>query len=274
MTSPTEISVSQLNRLIGTASCPPVFDVRTDEDFNDAPLLIPGARRYDFADIESLVETYKGKKLVLYCQKGLKISQGAAAILRDGGVFAQTLKGGRFVWHDAGLPQVPVDKIPNFGTGKSSLWVTRHRPKVDRIACPRLIRRFVDPDARFLFVSPSEVLSVAEKFNATPFDVEGVFWSHRGALCTFDTMVEEFGLHGEALDRLAIIIRGADTNNHELVPQSAGLLAAALRLSRIYKDDLEQLGAGFVLFDAFYSWSRDAVNEIHDWPIVEKGAGR
>jgi hypothetical protein len=148
----------------------------------------------------------------------------------------------------------------------SNLWVTRHRPKIDRIACPWLIRRFVDPSARFLFVAPAEVAEVALRFNATPFDIEGCAFSHRGALCSFDTMLDIFGLHTEALDRLALVVRAADTDRHDLSPQAAGLLAISVGLSRQYRDDLEQLEAGMALYDALYRWARDGHDEGHDWP--------
>jgi hypothetical protein len=144
--------------------------------------------------------------------------------------------------------------------------VTRERPKIDRIACPWLIRRFVDPAAVFLFVKASEVAGVASRFDATPFDVADVYWSHRGDLCTFDTMVEELGLASPALLRLATIVRAADTARLDLVPEAAGLLAASLGLSRMYADDLGQLDAGMVLYDAFYRWCRDATEETHNWP--------
>ena len=137
--------------------------------------------------------------------------------------------------------------------------MTRARPKVDRIACPWLIRRFVDPNAVFLFVAPSEVIAVGERFNAAPFDVENVFWSHRGENCTFDVMIEEFGLATPPLLRLATMVRGADTGRPDLSPEAPGLLAASLGLSRMYDDDLEQLEAGMLLYDAFYRWCRDAV---------------
>jgi hypothetical protein len=150
--------------------------------------------------------------------------------------------------------------------------VTRERPKVDRIACPWLIRRFVDPGAVFLFVAPAEVAAVAERFAATPLDVENVFWSHRGELCTFDVMVEELGLSTEPLQRLAKIVRGADTARPDLAPEAAGLLAASLGLSRMFSDDLEQLEAGLTLYDAFYRWCRDATGETHNWPNRRPGA--
>jgi hypothetical protein len=152
------------------------------------------------------------------------------------------------------------------------VWVTRGRPKIDRIACPWLIRRFVDPAAVFLFVTPSEVQAVGERFNAAPFDIEDVFWSHRDGLCTFDIMVEEFGLRTEALLRLGTIVRGADTANLALAPEAAGLLAASLGLSRMYTDDLAQLEAGLTLYDAFYRWCRDATDETHNWPSRKPGA--
>jgi hypothetical protein len=181
-------------------------------------------------------------------------------------VRAEVLEGGVAVWRDAGLPLVDESRLPPRDAAGRTIWVTRARPKVDRIACPWLIRRFVDRNSVFLFVAPSEVAQVAARFGAAPFDVEGVFWSHRGALCTFDVMVEELGLAGfPALLRLAEIVRGADTGHPEIAPQSAGLLAASLGLSRMYSDDLEQLEAGLGLYDAFYRWCRDAVDETHDW---------
>ena len=106
---------------------------------------------------------------------------------------------------------------------------------------------------------------MAERFGATPFDVEGVFWSHRGELCSFDVMVEEFGLAFPALKHVARIVRGADTNRPDLEPQAAGLLAVSLGLSRMYADDLEQLEAGMLVYDALYRWARDATDEKHDW---------
>ena len=145
-------------------------------------------------------------------------------------------------------------------------WVTRERPKIDRIACPWLIRRFADPAAVFLFVAPAEVVAVGERFAATPFDIEGVFFSHRGERCTFDVMVEEFELSTEPLLRLATIVRGADTARLDLAREAPGLLAVSLGLSRTYADDLEQLVAGMVLYDGLYRWCRDATDETHNWP--------
>jgi hypothetical protein len=143
------------------------------------------------------------------------------------------------------------------------VWVTRARPKIVRIACPWLIRRFVDPKAVFMFVAPSEVTEVAGRFKATPFDIPDTFWGDRGEKCTFDVMVEEFDLASPALARLARIVRGADTGRPELEPQSAGLLATSLGFSRMYRDDLVQLAAVMPHYDALYRWSRDATEETH-----------
>ncbi len=266
MASPIQITVNQLSRLVGTPAAPTIIDVRIDEDFNDDPQLIPGAFRHPFTDIASIAPTLPDKPAVVYCQKGLKISEGAAAILRTHGIKAEVLEGGQFAWRDAGELQVEYGNIPQHDSEGQSVWVTRLRPKIDRIACPWLIRRFVDPNAQFLFVAASAVEAVAEKFGGTAFDIEGVDWSHRGDQCTFDTMLTQFGLNNDALSRLATIVRGADTDKLELAPECAGLLAASLGLSRMYSDDLEQLDAGMLLYDAMYRWSRDATSERHDWP--------
>ncbi len=268
MSSPTQITVPQLSRIIGTPNAPVLIDICIDEDFHNDPRLIPAAIRHPFQDIASLAPALEGERVVVICQKGKKLSEGAAAILRTHGIAAENLEGGNFAWRDAGLPLVPVEKIPPRNAEGRTVWVTRQRPKIDRIACPWLIRRFIDPQAQFLFVAPAEVMAVAEKFDATPFDIEDVFWSHRGDRCSFDIMIEEFALETEPLSRLATIVRAADTNRHDLAPEAAGLLAASLGLSRMYRDDLAQLEAGMLLYDAFYRWARDATDEGHDWPAA------
>jgi hypothetical protein len=209
---------------------------------------------------------------VVVCQKGQKLSEGTAAWLRHNQVAAEVLEGGHVGWKQAELPTVPADKIPKRDGRGRTVWVTRSRPKIDRIACPWLIRRFVDPAAVFLFVASADVTGVAERFAATPFDIEGVFWSHRGERCTFDAMIEEFGLATPPLLRLATIVRAADTARLDRAPEAPGLLAASLGLSRMYGDDLEQLEAGIALYDAFYRWCRDATDETHNWPSSKPGA--
>ncbi|MFH6787395.1 chromate resistance protein ChrB domain-containing protein [Methylobacterium sp. MA0201] len=263
------IPLDKLVRLIGVPKGPAIIDVQIDEDFALDPRLIPGAIRRSHKTVTQWAPEFRGRSAVVVCQKGLKLSQGVAAWLRhEGAAQAEALEGGALAWAAAGLPMVPEANLPPRDAQGRTVWVTRARPKVDRIACPWLIRRFVDPNAVFLFVAPSEVQAVAEKFAATPFDIEaeGVFWSHRGELCTFDVMVEEFGLGSlDALQHLASIVRGADTARPDLAPEAAGLLAASLGLSRMFDEDLEQLEAGMLLYDAFYRWCRDATNETHNW---------
>jgi rhodanese-related sulfurtransferase len=274
MSSINTISIDKLARLIGTPKCPVTVDVRTDEDFDNDPRLVPGAVRRGGTTAAQWAKEFAGRAVVVACQKGKKLSEGAAAWLRHEGASAEVLAGGTNAWADADMPMVPANMLPPRDRQGRTVWVTRSRPKIDRIACPWLIRRFVDPEAVFLFVAPQEVSGVAERFGATPFDVEDVFWSHRGELCTFDVMVDEFGLSTEPLLKLARIVRGADTARLDLEPEASGLLAASLGLSRMYSDDLAQLDAGMTLYDAFYRWCRDAVDETHNWPSAKPGAVR
>ncbi len=266
MPTPDVISVAQLARLAGTPDSPVIIDVRIDQDFAADSRMLPGAIRHDYRTVATWGAAYQGRAVAVVCQKGLKLSHGVAAWLRYAGARAESLEAGFLGWAEAKAMLVRPDHVPPRVDRGRTLWVTRSRPKIDRVACPWLIRRFIDPGAVFLFVAPSEVRDVADRFGATPFDIEGVFWSHRGPLCTFDVMLEEFGLQSPALSRLATIIRGADTDCLDLAPQSAGLLAASLGLSRMYRDDLAQLDASMGLYDAFYRWSRDAVGETHNWP--------
>lgn len=145
-------------------------------------------------------------------------------------------------------------------------WVTRERPKIDRIACPWLIARFIDEAPEFLYVPPAEVLVVAERTGALPYDIPGVELSHVGELCSFDAFLSRFGLVDPALQQLAAIVRGADTSRLDLTPQSAGLYALSLGLSRVFADDHEMLGHGMVVYDALYAWCRDCQAETHHWP--------
>ncbi|MEH6526772.1 MAG: sulfurtransferase/chromate resistance protein [Sneathiella sp.] len=266
MSDETLISVEKLWSLIGTPNCPRLIDARIDEDYNNDPRMIPTAMRRSGFEAMNWGADYGNVPVIIYCEHGLKLSQGAAAWLRHLGCDAASLTGGFVAWRQAGLPLVPEVKMPTQDANGAGVWVTRSRPKIDRIACPWLIRRFVDPDAVFLFVEPAEVLNVADRFGVTAFDVEDVHWSHRGEKCTFDTMVEEFGLTTEPLLRLAEIIRGADTGRPDLAPESAGLLAVSLGLSQLFGDDLAQLEKGIDLYDAFYAWVRDAADETHNWP--------
>lgn len=145
-------------------------------------------------------------------------------------------------------------------------WITRERPKIDRVACPWLIMRFIDEAPEFLFVPSDKVLSEAERTGAIPYDIPGVELTHVGPLCSFDAFLTKYEIKSWSLDHLASIVRGADTGHPELSPQSAGLLAISLGLSQNFQDDHEMLKHGFVVYDALYAWCRSLQGETHGWP--------
>ncbi len=151
-------------------------------------------------------------------------------------------------------------------------WITRERPKIDRIACPWLIARFIDKTPEFIFAKPSDVTRLAAELGAIPFDVEGVELSHDGLLCTFDALLAKYKLSEPALAEIAVIVRGADTARLDLAPQAAGLLAISLGLSHNFTNDHEQLRHGFVIYDALYSWCRYVRDETHTWNPQRMGA--
>lgn len=145
-------------------------------------------------------------------------------------------------------------------------WITRESPKIDRIACPWLVARFIDKQAEFLYVPPSDVLRVASETDAIPYDIPGVELTHDGELCSFDAFLKKYGLEDTALSQLALIVRGADTSRLNLTPQSAGLYALSLGLSQNFSDDHEMLKYGMVMYDALYAWCKRCQNETHNWP--------
>ena len=151
-------------------------------------------------------------------------------------------------------------------------WITRERPKVDRVACPWLVARFIDDAPEFLFVPAGDVKRVAAATGAIPYDVEGVELTHEGPLCSFDAFLARYRLTDPALAELATIVRGADTARLDLAPQAAGLLAVSLGLSRMHRYDLQQLDAGMAVYDALYRWCRAAVAATHNWPAPGKAA--
>jgi hypothetical protein len=144
-------------------------------------------------------------------------------------------------------------------------WITRERPKIDRIACPWLIKKFVDRDAEFLYVPSTEVMKVAKEKDAIPYDVPGVELTHDGPLCSFDAFIKRYNLKDEALARVAEIVRAADTDTLENSPQAPGLLAITLGLGQNIKDDHEMLKIGMVVYEALYSWSKSLQAERHGW---------
>jgi hypothetical protein len=145
-------------------------------------------------------------------------------------------------------------------------WITRERPKIDRIACPWLVARFIDSEAEFLYVSSDQVFQIAEETGAIPYDIPGAELSHVGELCSFDAFLSQYQLDDPALKQLATIVRGADTSRLDLTPQSSGLYAISLGLSHVFKDDLEMLKHGMVMYDALYAWCQHCQLETHSWP--------
>jgi hypothetical protein len=271
MPSPNAITPDKLARLVASPSAPRIVELR-DHPTEAIPGSLFPAHPYPIQWGYAA-----GSSAVLVDADGRGPAVAAAAILRSEGVAAEVLEGGFAAWAASALPIVSLTHLPQRHDDGRTWWVTRARPKVDRIACPWLIRRFVDPEARFLFVAPGEVLPVAAQQQAEPFDVadEGVFWSHRDERCTFDAMVEAFGLDTyEPLVRLAAIVRGADTDRLNLVPEAAGLLAISLGLSRIHSDDHAQLEAGMAVYDALYRWCRDAQDEKHNWSSHQPARGK
>jgi len=224
-----------------TAFVPPTLvDVRRHPAFAEDLHVIPGAVKRPPETVTEWADALEPwRPVVVYCVHGHAVSQNAAAALAARGFDARFLDGGIAGWRDSGHVTVPF-RPP-------TRWVTRERPKIDRIACPWLIRRFIDPRAEFLYVPSAQVATVAKTEQAIPYDVPDVQFSHRGALCSFDAFVADFGLDDPALAKLALIVRGADTGKPELTPQSPGLLAISRGLSVIYPDDHAMLEQGMVV---------------------------
>jgi rhodanese-related sulfurtransferase len=269
--SSPSISPETLRTLVGTCQAPVIVDVRKPEAFASDPRLITGGvrRTHDRIDAWS-VELPNNRSVVAYCVHGHQVSQSVAHELRARGVDAVYLEGGVSAWLAIGGPTVRGDVLASLAAGPSSRWVTRARPKIDRVACPWLVRRFVDPLARFDYVAADEVAAHARAEQAIPYDVPGVRFAHRGECCTFDALLEDFDLLDPALDGLARIVRGADTARLDLAPQSAGLLAVSLGLSVLYADDHEMLEHGMGVYDALYAWLRRARAEGHDAKLFER----
>jgi rhodanese-related sulfurtransferase len=248
---------------MGTASTPMIIDVRRPEVFAKADGLIVSAFHCPPDEVEHWRKDLPGgRQVVVYCVHGHQVSQGAATALRAAGIDAVYLEGGIAGWLEKGLPtRRNIGAVP----GK---WVTREGPKIDRIACPWLIRRFIDPRAEFLYVPTQEVLATAGRIGGTPYDINGVEFAHEGERCSFDTILRIYGINSPALDQLATIVRGADTSRHDLSPQCAGLFAISLGLSASFSDDHEMLRHGMVMYDALYTWCRTLQAETHNWPAT------
>jgi rhodanese-related sulfurtransferase len=256
------ISFRELQSAIASGSPPLVIDVRRAPAFREATDMVAGALRRDPAEVTSwAAQLPRAASVVAYCVHGHEVSQGVTQALRELGVAARYLEGGlEEGWKAAG------GEVMSKPENSSTRWVTRERPKIDRIACPWLVLRFVDPGAEFLYVPPKDVLRAAKEKEAVPYDVPDVHFSHDGELCSFDAFLKTYRLAGDpALAQLAVIVRGADTARLDLAPQAAGLLAVSLGLSRNFKDDHEMLKHGMVVYDALYAWCKEGRDETHTW---------
>ena len=253
---------------LATNAAPLLIDVRKNEAFAAAGDTLPGALRRDPLQVDTWATTLPAAATVLvYCVHGHEVSQNTVKALRQRGIHATFLQGGIEAWRAAGNP------VTAKAAGSATRWVTRERPKIDRIACPWLVRRFVDAQAAFLYVPTSQVRVVAHAQSATPFDVNAdvadTLFTHQGDQCSFDAFIHLFHLSADtALAKLASIVRGADTDRLDLAPQAAGLLAVSLGMSRRIPNDLAMLEAMLPVYDALYAWCRDAVDESHTWKLA------
>ena len=259
------ITATRLFSIFGSAATPLIIDVRAAEAFHNNATMIAGATWRDpFAIMTWRKYIPQHRSVVVYCVHGLEVSKNACAALREIGIDAALLEGGIHGWQEANYPSVKKSSdlsIPS-AINTPSRWITREHPKIDRIACPWLIRRFIDPMAEFFFVPADQVISQANLTGAIAFDVPKVQMTHRGDECSFDAFIHDFALTDPVLQPLALIVRGADTDQLALTSQSAGLLAISLGLSNLYADDHQMLTHGMVVYDALYAWLKNNAERI------------
>lgn len=264
------ISPFDLWTMMATPHAPQLVDVRRREIYESIPGLLPASIWREPTALPDWIATLdRVRPVVVSCKAGKELSQNITAELRAAGYNAAMLAGGQGAWLEAGLPTIDRATTDRFVPKRPSTWITRRRPKIDRIACPWLIRRFIDADAKFLFVDPDYVEAAAAEFGGIPFDIANVEISHDGDRCSFDTLLKLFKLENEpSLARLALIVRGADTARPDLAPEAAGLHAVSLGLSALAGDDDHGLlRQGFVIYDALFAWLRFAADEKHNWPV-------
>ena len=252
------ITSDELQQRLGAFPPPALIDVRRQPAFDADPVVIPRAmRRAPEAIAEWARDLEPWRAIVVYCVHGHEVSQTATAFLRQAGFAAHALDGGIEGWRANSGATVPFTP--------PSRWVTRERPKIDRIACPWLIRRFIDPAAEFFYVPNAEVRAFAAANGATAYDIPDVTYTHVGDQCSFDVFIRIHKISHPALDALATIVRGADTSAMHLAAQAPGLLAASLGLSAMFADDHAMLKWGMLVYDSLYAWCREAQAESHGW---------
>lgn len=269
----SSISPAGFNARLGRSDAPLVLDVRRQARFDESPRLLACAQRCAPEDVAALAASRPPGDVLVYCVYGHNVSEDAAGALQAAGWQAHAVAGGIEGGQEGqdtaadiaqwrSQPPLSFAKRPDWGvTGEQpSRWITRERPKIDRIACPWLIRRFIDVRAEFFYVPTAQVVSQARVLGAVAYDVAGAPVSHVGERCSFDALLLGFDLRDRALDLLATIVRGADTDRLDLAPQSAGLLAISQGLSRLHAaDDHAMLAAAMPLYDALYAWCCDRV---------------
>ncbi len=256
------VSADELYARLGTASAPMLVDVRRQEAFSADDKLIIGAFHRPPQDVDSwLDELPAGRPVVAYCSRGREVSQGVAAGLRAAGVKAAYLEGGVSAWTEKHMPT-----RRKLDAGEKD-WVTRAHPKIDRIACPWLISRFINSNARFVYVPADQVAATAMETGATPYDIKSTEFGHVGDRCSFDAIVRIFDIKDPALDRVATVVRGADTSRRDLAPECEGLYAISFGLSANFPDDHEMLRHGLVIYDALYTWCRKALPTASGQPF-------
>jgi rhodanese-related sulfurtransferase len=259
------LSCAALYAQLGLPSSPIVVDVRKEAAFQSSGRFIPGAMRGDPSQVDQWTRRLpRNRALAVYCVHGAETSRTAAGALTRLGFSASVLEGGFEAWTDQERATVAASvelKVPG-----CSRWVTRERPKIDRLACPWLVRRFIDPDALFFYVPAHRVRQDAPTLDAEPYDITDVRFSHRGERCSFDAFLDEFELRDPVLDTLATIVRAADTGALDVSPQAPGLLAISLGLSANVPDDIVLLEQAMPVYDALYAWCKTARSETHAWP--------
>lgn len=261
----TAISPESMYQQLGLPDAPFIADVRSEESFRSQPRVIPGAVRGDLAGVADWVRTAaRGRPIIVYCEHGARPSCAAAEALAAHGRPAAVLEGGLEAWIAMGHPTVKA--LIELGVPGGSRWITRERPKIDRLACPWLIRRFIDPLALFFYAPAHRVRAEAELLEAEPYDIVDVRFSHRGERCSFDAFMEDFDLHDAVLESLGDIIRAADTARLEQSTEAPGLLAISLGLSANVADDMVLLEQAMPVYDALYAWCKTARGETHSWP--------
>jgi rhodanese-related sulfurtransferase len=255
------ISPAALHAAIGTDAAPILLDVRRENDFQQDSAMIAGAIRRSPDDADQWAPHLPhAKPVVVHCVRGGEVSQGIARTLTAQGISVSFLEGGIAAWRRERLPT----RVKR--SADTNRWITRERPKIDRIACPWLIHRFINPEAEFIYVPTERVFTAASEMSATPYDIPGAEpFSHDGPLCSFDAFLRTFDIHDPALDQLAVIVRGADTAHAEIAPQAAGLHAISLGLSANFPDDHGMLKHGMVMYDALYTWCRNLQGEVRNW---------